>query len=213
MSKPKTEKPISDATKRQILEAAWTLFAQRGRADVGLAEIAAEAGVSRQTVFYAFGNRAGVLTAMARHKDTTTEHVARLRAALFVENATPDALVDAAEAWLDYLPVIYPVGILLDAASLTDADAASAWKDRMIDALLGGFAALARRVRTLDDPRRVAEEIWAELHPSMWRRLVVECGWTPRAFRESRLRVVRALVGVPAPRPAPRRRARDSRRG
>lgn len=194
-------KAITERTRRQILEAAWDLIAGQGRADVGLSEIAARAGVSRQTVFYAFGNRSGVLTAMVRHKDTLTDHVERIRAAVFVERPTSDSVVAAAEAWLDYLPVIYPVGILLDAASVADGAAADAWNDRMVGALLGGFRHLVGRVRpsaALDGgPSRLAEEIWAQVHPTMWRRLVVECGWTPREFRQSRLRIIRSLVEGP----------------
>jgi AcrR family transcriptional regulator len=205
MSKPKNPKAITEQTRRQILEAAWDLIAGKGRADVGLSEIAAQAGVSRQTVFYAFGNRSGVLTAMVRHQDTLTDHVERIRAAVFVDEPTPDSIIAAAEAWLDYLPVVYPVGILLDAASLTDAAAADAWSDRMIGALLGGFRNLVAHVHAstaLDgDPGRLAEEVWAHVHPTMWRRLVVECGWTPSEFRESRLRVIRSLVGRSKGRP------------
>lgn len=199
MSKPSRSKVITEATRRQILEAAWDLIAGQGRADVGLSEIAAEAGVSRQTVFYAFGNRSGLLTAMVRHKDSSTDHVERIRAAVFSKEPTPDAVIAAAEAWLDYLPLVYPVGILLDAASLTDAAAADAWSDRMVDALLGGFRKLLSGLPAASDrgrdPNRLAEEVWAQVHPTMWRRLVIECGWTPEEFRESRLTIIRSLVG------------------
>ena len=54
-------KTISPETRTAILAAAWELISTRGRTDVGQAEIAAAAKVSRQTVFYAFGNRAGLL--------------------------------------------------------------------------------------------------------------------------------------------------------
>jgi len=216
MSKAGKPKAITERTQRQILEAAWDLIAGQGRADVGLSEIAARAGVSRQTVFYAFGNRAEVLTAMVRHKDTLTTHVERLRAAVFVEQPTPESIVAAADAWLDYLPVIYPVGILLDAASLADAAAADAWNDRMIGALLGGFRELVSRAHAsaaLDgDPGRLAEEVWAQVHPTMWRRLVVECGWTPEDFRESRLRIIRSLVGDTKSTPRGAKRASDGKR-
>lgn len=205
MSAAKRAKSISEETRTQILEAAWSLIASEGRADVGLAEIAARAGVSRQTVFYAFGGRAGVLTAMVRHRDAQTGHVAALRAALSVPEPTPADVVAAAEAWLDYLPIIYPVGVLLDSAALTDADADAAWRDRMIDALLRGFRGLLRRVHArhpLDaPPDTVADELWADLHPSAWRRLVIECGWTPEAFNESRLHRLRARLRPSTPAP------------
>lgn len=205
MSKPDARKPISEATRRQILEAAWDLIAGEARADVGLADIATRAGVSRQTVFYAFGNRAGVLTAMVRHKDTLTDHVGRIRAAVFTDDPTPDALLRAADAWLDYLPIIYPVGILLDAASLADADAAFAWQDRMVVALLGGFRGLAARAHAagtlVGDHQALADEVWAQLHPTMWRRLVVECGWSAARFHASRHAIVQTLCAAATPTP------------
>lgn len=203
MSKPKKAKAISDDTRCQILEAAWDLIARQGRTDVALAEIASQAGVSRQTIFYAFGNRAELLTAMVRHRDTQSDHVDRIRAAVQADTPTPDHLVQAVTAWLDYLPTIYPVGILLDAASLSDTAAADAWNDRMVGALLNGLRSLAGHIQArggiTSDATWLADEIWAQVHPTMWRRLVVECGWAPEAFRESRLRIVRAFVDAARP--------------
>ena len=56
-------------TPTRILEAAWALVIERGSVDVTVAEIAVAAGVSRQLVYFHFENRAGLLTAMARHRD------------------------------------------------------------------------------------------------------------------------------------------------
>ena len=211
MSKPKKTKAISELTRHQVLDAAWHLIAQDGRADVGLSDIARAAGVSRQTVFYAFGNRAGVLTAMVRHKDAQTGHVERLRSHMMAEDPTLETLLAAVGAWLDYLPHIYPVGILLDAASLTDAEAAEAWNDRMVGALRGGFEVLCARLHAsgayAGTPKELAGEVWAQVHPTMWRRLVVECGWSKRKFRESRLRLISGLFAEAVPTPPSAARA------
>lgn len=184
-------KPITEATRAAVLEAAWELIVDEGRADVGQKEIAARAGVSRQTVYYAFGDRTGLLVAMVRHKDTLSDHVERIAAARRAEGATVEAMLALVDAWLDYVPVIYPVGILLDAASLSDPAAEAAWRDRM-EAVRGAFLARARNLS--DDPQCVADEIWALCHPTQWRRLVVERGWSAEAFRASRRRLVRAVL-------------------
>lgn len=198
MGKPKS---ISDETKHAILEAAWALISERGRTDVAMAEVAARAGVSRQTVFYAFGGRSGLLLAMVRHRDTTTDHVSRLRSIMGEPDPGPETLLRFAGIWLDYLPVIYPVGILLDAASLSDSEAAAAWNDRMIGALLGGFRNLLSAVHKSHplsgQPDRLAEAIWALLHPTMYRRLVVECRWSNAQFSRHQLDLVRVVIGVP----------------
>ncbi|MCY1127668.1 TetR/AcrR family transcriptional regulator [Frigidibacter sp. RF13] len=197
MSKPKS---ISTATKQAILDAAWDLISESGRADVAMAEVAKRAGVSRQALFYAFGGRSGLLLAMVRHKDTLTDHVTRLRQVAATPDPDPEVLVRFAEIWLDYLPVIYPVGILLDAASASDPEAAAAWDDRMKGALLGSFTRLAIAVHARHplpgEPARIAEAIWAQVHPTMFRRLVSDCGWKDRAFREHQIKVVRTLVGL-----------------
>lgn len=196
MRKPKS---ISDETKRAILEAAWDLMTDAGQADVAMAAVAERAGVSRQTVFYAFGGRPGLLLAMVRHKDTRSDHVARLRAITAKPDPDPASLLEYSEVWLDYLPLIYPVGILLDAASWTDAEAAAAWDDRMRHALLGGYKRLAHAIHQGHglprDPDETAESIWALVHPTAYRRLVEECGWSPEKFRIRQLDMIRLLIG------------------
>src|SRR3954469_18835478 len=51
------------ATRRQILEAAERLFAERGYAATTMAAIAGEAGVAVKTVYLAFETKAGLLRA------------------------------------------------------------------------------------------------------------------------------------------------------
>ena len=196
---------ISDETRANILEAAWALMAGQRRLDAGMAEIAAAAGVSRQTLFLAFGNRSGVLVAMARHQDTRSDLVPRMRqiAATGADRQSLHAFVDA---WLDYLPLVYPVAIQLETGSLADADANAAWQDRIfsqgvrmgLDRILGQMAA-GGRLPTRQDPSRLADACLALLVPSAWRYLVVERGWTAEAFARSRHLLVDALLESAAP--------------
>jgi AcrR family transcriptional regulator len=193
-------KPISEQTRAHILATAWDLIARSGRADVGQAEIAAAAGVSRQTVFYAFGSRAGLLTAMVAFQDDRSERLRRLSEVSTRRDTSVGALVETVEAWLDYLPEVYPVAALLDAASLTDAEAKAAIESRMVGRLLAGLQrrlaamAAARTLAAGRDPVRTAEAIWELVHLPAWRLLVVDRGWTPEAFRDNRIALVRALV-------------------
>lgn len=193
-------KPILDTTKAAILEAAWSLIADKGRVDVSQTEIASAAGVSRQTVFYAFGNRTGLLTAMVRHKDEQTDHVARLISHARGEGDPVKAFLDYTAVWLDYLPEVYPVAILLDAAALTDPEAKAAIDDRLIHSLLAGFQRLTGRVASAGCLRHglaapeAAQEIWNATHISSWRRLVIDCGWTRERFVTTRLALARSHV-------------------
>lgn len=199
-----TRKTISDETRATILDAAWELIASRGRADVGQSEIAAAAGVSRQTVFYAFGSRAGLLQAMVARHDDTLPALERMMATGQNRDPTPEALLAVIAAWLDYLPEVYPVAALLDAAALTDAEAKAAIECRMVGRLLAGLTARVKgmaKAETLGagrDPVRTAEAIWELVHFPAWRLLVIDRGWSPAAFRDNRLELVRALI-APAP--------------
>lgn len=195
---------ISDETRANILQAAWNLMAEQRRLDAGMAEIAAAAGVTRQTLFLAFGNRAGVLVAMARHQDTLGDHVRVMRqiAATGADVAALHAFVDA---WLDYLPIVYPVAIQLETGSLSDADANAAWQDRIfsqgvrmgLDRILGQI--VAGGLRADQDPSRLADLCLTLLVPSAWRYLVVERGWTAEAFARSRHVLIDALLAGAVP--------------
>lgn len=195
-------KLISESTKSVILEAVWRLLAETGGSDVSQSEIAAAAGVTRQAVFYAFGNRAGLLTAALRHRDATLPYMGRF-AEIRTSGPVTSALIAAYIGnWLDYLPHVYPVAVLLRAAALTDADAKAAIDDRLVGALLPGFITIAEALaarRPLPggrSPAAAAEEIWAATHIDFWRLLVVERGWTPEAFRQSRLAMVPMIFGT-----------------
>lgn len=193
-------KPISEQTRTAILEATWALIAKKGRLEVGQAEIAAAAGVSRQTVYLAFGNRAGLLTAMVRHRDTQSDHVARLSEISHARKISLRDFHTYLEIWIDYLQLIYPVAILLDAAALTDADAASAWDDRMKGAFLAGlkriFVRLAKNgeLKPNWNSEQAAQLTWSLLQPANVRHLIVCLGWSAAEFRRSRLDLVRSTL-------------------
>ena len=59
------------AARRDIREAAWRLFEERGYAAVSVEEIAASAGVSRTTAYRYFPNRDALL--IAAHPEVGTE--------------------------------------------------------------------------------------------------------------------------------------------
>ena len=190
------KKQISHASRIAILDAAWELIAERNQLDVGQSEIAAQAGVSRQTIFLAFGGRAGLLVAMLRNKDEQSQHVARLREIASGSGDERSDFLSFIDVWLDYLPVIYPVGIQLDVAALHDKDAAAAWDDRMKKALLYGMKHILARLQSADriapgwTADTAAEMAWSLVHPASWRLLVVECGWSADDFRRTRIEII-----------------------
>ena len=69
---------LSAETRARILDAAFDRVRDGGTGAVSVKAIAAAAGVSRQLVYFHYGSRAGLLLAMARHRDESSGFVARV---------------------------------------------------------------------------------------------------------------------------------------
>jgi AcrR family transcriptional regulator len=196
-------------TRSRILDAAWSLVRRRGASSATMAEIAGEAGVSRQLVYFHFDNRAGLLLAMARDHDTRTGFVERAVATRSLPPA--EGLAKFLESWFAYLPEILPVARALEAAAAGGDE--------------GGAAALRDRIEDLREAIRIAIErveaagmlaggwtvasatdwVWARSHLSGWQLLVVERGWDPGDYTRRAIASILAEVlsgpagGTPKP--------------
>jgi AcrR family transcriptional regulator len=183
-----------DDTRARILDAAIREIGERHTAEVTIAQIAAAAGVSRQLVYFHFSNRAGLLTAMARHRD---EAGGVLEAARLSRTMEPVAGFEhLLRAWCAYMPTIEPLTSALEAALLSGDDGAVAWRERMADLREAMRIAVDRIARrdvlaegwTVD---AAADWAWSRVQPSTWRHLVGERGWTRDEYAE---RTVRSLL-------------------
>lgn len=194
---------LSPQTSDAILDAAWQLICRRGRADVGLADIAKAAGVTRQSIYIGYGGRFGLLIAMARNADDRSAHCRRMREISNGEGNDPRTLHAYVEAWLAHLPEIYPVGILLSAAATTDPEAREVFADRMVGGLHAAYLTICKRLgraRHLArgwDAERAADFCWSLTHIETWRQLVVERGWTPAELLADRQAVIAKILVRP----------------
>jgi AcrR family transcriptional regulator len=59
-----TRRAQAEETRRQIADAAWSLFVQRGWSGTRVREVAQIAGVSEPTVYAVYGNKAGLASAL-----------------------------------------------------------------------------------------------------------------------------------------------------
>jgi AcrR family transcriptional regulator len=107
-------------TRTNLLETAWRLIEKRGVANVTLRNIADTANVSRQTVYLHFGNRAGLLIAMTRHRDTTSKPAREMVAAAREPNirAGFDRFV---RCWFLHVVKILPVARAIEATPANSA--------------------------------------------------------------------------------------------
>ncbi len=183
-----------DPTAERILDATERLLVERGAAHaVRLADVAAVAGVSRQSVYLHFENRAGLLVAVTRRMDERLGFLDRVRE---ISCRPGQILEPAIRAWLDYVPKIMPVASALEAAGVNDEAGAAAFAERMDDLRSCYVHALERLAAEglLADGWTVgtaADWIWARTHPTEWRHVVMERGWKPKTFID---RTVRSIL-------------------
>lgn len=187
---------ISSETQERILDAAWMLLVKEGRLDVGVGAIAAAAGVSRQTLHLAFGGRSGLLVAMARRADQRSEASERMRRAARADDDGVASLEPFIRAWVERLPQIYPVGMLLFAARESDPAARAAWEDRM-ESMRSLFTLILRRAEAAGRLRpgvsvAVASDLaWSMTHLDAWRHLVIERGWASEDFATTQIAILK----------------------
>ena len=164
---------------------------EHGTGAVSVKAIAEAAGVSRQLVYFHFRNRAGLLTAMTRHRDAASGFVARVTAAAALPPAA--ALEALLRAWCAYLPEILPVARALEAAHVTGDEGGEAWRDRM-GGLREVIAAAVDRVARDGGLARgwsaatAADWLWAELQPAAFAHLAAGAAGPPRTTRSGRCR-------------------------
>lgn len=181
-----TPTEISAGTRQRIFDAAWARVRAGGAGAASVKAIAADAGVSRQLVYFHYRNRAGLLLAMARNRDRAFAD--RVRAA---EQLPPvDALEALLRAWCDYLPELTPVARALEAALIAgDEGGGEAWTDRMGDLhavfrTASGRVAAAGRLAPGWTAATAADWLWTRVQPSTWDHLVTHRHWTHAAYTE-----------------------------
>jgi AcrR family transcriptional regulator len=190
---------IPAETRSHILNVAWAAIADAQTIDMSMSEMARRAGVSRQTMYLAFENRAGLLEAMVANKDETSPLVGAISAARESCDGSGEALLNFNRAWLAYLPEIYPVGSLLSAASIGDPAAATAWQSRMTRLRQGMFYVTKKteahgNLQPTLNASKAADICYSLAHVENWRLLVVECSWSPEEFVQSRLELIERTV-------------------
>jgi AcrR family transcriptional regulator len=180
------------ATRRAVLAAARERFVAQGYAGTTIAAVAAEAGVSVETVYKAFGNKPGLVKAVF---DVTVvgddEPVPMLQREFVRRNmAEPDPrrkLEAYGEHLAETAPRIGPVLLVVREAAATDAGAASVW-EQLQDERLTGMTAFAEHLAegghlrpgvSMEEARDV---LWVHNSLELWELLVRLRGWSDERF-------------------------------
>ncbi|MFN8082714.1 MAG: helix-turn-helix domain-containing protein [Dermatophilaceae bacterium] len=175
-------------TRRACVDAAATLFVERGYAATTIDAIAERAGVSRRTVFAAVGGKADLLklawdwTLVGDDEPVDMEHRPAVQAML--AETDPSRLV---ERWvvnaLDVGGRAASLGRVLVSAGDADPQAAALLEEVNRQSLAGARAFVAHlakigglRAGLAQD--RAADIVWAHMGPGLFHRLYVDRGWS-----------------------------------
>jgi AcrR family transcriptional regulator len=173
--------------RRRVLAAARRLFLEKGYAEASMPEVARSAGVSVQTVYKAYANKATLLKAVFDESvagDDDSTPIAE-RDVIAEIQAEPDAERKIA-MYFGHLGEIahryVPVQLLARAAASADNAAAEVWSQMRQETLMAMtfFAAdlvatgQVRAELTADDVRDL---LWTYHSPEIYELLVLERGW------------------------------------
>ena len=170
-------------TRAEILDKAWDLVSEQG-ADAKISEIAKEVGVSRQAIYVHFNSRGGLLVELVKRADERFEIKEAFDAALALDGPK-DRLIATLDAWLVFVPKIYPVAKDLIRLRDTDPEASMAWNDRMED-LRGWLLTLTQSLhrdgalKATWSPENASQFFWTQSSVQTWGLLRYECGWSEK---------------------------------
>lgn len=183
----------AEETRQRIVEAAQELLSTTGYPHVTLDDIAAAAGVSRQTVYVQLGSKSGVLQAVAEHIEQAS--LDGLLAVLF-QAATPlEGLRYALQRVAHFYDHYGDVLRTLHAQTVYDAVFAAMWQAKQHEI----WGNTRRLVQWLEGERLLTREwsvdeatdlVWALSSFDSYVHLVGERGWSQEQF------VVRTLQTI-----------------
>ena len=166
-------------TREHVLRAGLSLIRAKGVGAVSMADVAVASGVTRQTVYFYFKNRATLLAEIVRYHDVS--HGKAIFAATTMASGR-EGLEAFIRAWFAYLPEIFSVARELEALAASDSEVRRSWLSRQ-DAL----KAMARTIMEKLDRQEALQDGWnveeaaewlcAQLFPSQWQGLVIDRKW------------------------------------
>jgi AcrR family transcriptional regulator len=193
------------ATRRAVVEAAAGLFVARGYAETTLDAVAAAAGVSRRTVVNAVGGKAALLALAWDFSLVGDDEPVPMvdRPAVTAIRASTDP-AGSLRRWAAMVAEVEeraaPIGRVLEAAADVDPDAA-ALLARAATERLTGARDFAEHLASIDGlapgvtVRRAADAFWALNDGTLYRRLVLERGWSTAEFTDWLTAQARACTG------------------
>jgi AcrR family transcriptional regulator len=180
------------ATRRAVLDIARRRFLQDGYAATTIGAVAEEAKVSVETVYKAFGNKAGILKAMfdvaivgddepvpLMERDEVRQNMA--------ERDPRKKLRKYGEFFVARSQRAMPIQLLVRDAATSDAAVAEVWREMETERLTG-MTFFARHLHDEGHLRagvsvnEARDVLWTHISPELWELLVIKRGWKPDRY-------------------------------
>lgn len=172
-------------TREAITTAARTLFERHGFTGTTIAAIAAEAGVSQQTVYAAFGSKAALVRAILEQMEESAD-AAEWRERIAAEREPARILAAFAQWTRVFFEASRPVfEVVAQAASeLPDFVAqGDEHRRRAVESIVARLAG-AGALRAGVSEQEAADRIWLLTGIQPYLDATITCGWTPDAYAE-----------------------------
>jgi AcrR family transcriptional regulator len=181
---PSTSTLVKEHTRIRILKSARRLIEERGFNEVGLEQVAAGAGVSRQAVYLHFASKVGLLLDLVDYVDQM-EGLEPLRDSVWSADSGRQALDSYIHLFLTLTPRVLAVALALEAVRRSDSAAMTAWADRARRrwATCKRVAQLLTEEDCLRDgitQAEAADLLWAMTSAHAYVDLMIERRWTKR---------------------------------
>jgi AcrR family transcriptional regulator len=187
-----------------MVEAARALFIERGYGAATLQDIADEAGVAVQTIYFTFGNKRALLKELVDvsiagdDEPVATMDRSWFQAALAAETAQAQlqGLVHGAR---ETLGRVAPILEVLRTAAATDPEVTGLWPQGP-DPRFTVYATAATTLMTKPDAREgmlaehAADVLFGLLSPELYLLFVRDRGWTPGQWEEWAYQTVRSQL-------------------
>ncbi|MBX3100556.1 MAG: TetR/AcrR family transcriptional regulator [Salinibacterium sp.] len=187
--------PLRDAlaatTRAQIVGAAAALFTELGYVSTSIGAIATRAGVAVQTIYNSVGNKAAVLSAVldvaASGPNAPTPVPTFMAERTQAANDAAEVIAILADWLVEANTRTATIHWIIRQASAVDEDAAELERTRSKQRLHNyGLAAAALRerggLRNGMTDEQAAATIWSLGHPTAYRSLVIDGGWSIEAY-------------------------------
>ncbi|MGI8828428.1 MAG: TetR/AcrR family transcriptional regulator [Candidatus Limnocylindria bacterium] len=173
-------------TRTAVLETAQRLFLANGYVATTIATIAAEAGVSVETIYKAFGNKPGVVRAIHERALAGDESLPTSQRSddMRARETDPRRVI---QNWGSFatqvMPRVAPILLLVRSAAATAPELSVLWEE-LEDQRLTRMADNARyfvdggHLREGCTQEEARDVLWAYTSPELYERLVLRQGWT-----------------------------------